>query len=101
MLRVLARQGRESVVDVTGRVVFDDQGLMVEAALAGAGIAYVIDTDASRQLASGRLRTVLEDWCPPSDGVKLYYSGHRRVPPALRAVLDVARQLAFDDVEGL
>jgi len=90
------RRGSEIAVDVAGSLALDDQDLMVEAAAAGAGIAYVVDLAAKQHLASGRLRTVLEDWCPPSNGLTLYYSGHRRVPPTLRALLDVARGLKSD-----
>ena len=86
------RHGSEIAVDVTGSMALDDQDLMVDAAAAGAGIAYVVDLAAKQHLASGRLRTVLDDWCPTIEGLTLYYSGHRRVPPALRALLDVARE---------
>ncbi|WP_420963118.1 LysR family transcriptional regulator [Brucella sp. IR073] len=89
------RHGSEITVDVPGGVVLDDQDLMIEAALNGLGIAYIMDLAAAPHLAAGRLKSVLEDWCPPSEGLKFYYPGHRRVPPALRAFIDVLRQSAL------
>jgi hypothetical protein len=34
---------------------------------------------------------VLEDWLPPYEGYFLYYPGHRQVPTALRALIDMIR----------
>ena len=67
--------------------------LMLEAVVGGAGVAYMIERNVAADLAAGRLVSVLEDWTPAFLGVCLYYSGHRHVPPALRAFLDVAREM--------
>jgi DNA-binding transcriptional LysR family regulator len=66
--------------------------LMIQAASNGLGIAYVPETFGRDLLASGRLVTVLEDWCPPLPGLMLYYPGHRHVPSALRAFIDILRE---------
>jgi len=34
---------------------------------------------------------VLEDWSPAFEGLFLYYPGHRQVPAALRALIDMIR----------
>jgi DNA-binding transcriptional LysR family regulator len=34
---------------------------------------------------------VLEDWSPSFEGLFLYYPGHRQVPVALRALIDMLR----------
>jgi DNA-binding transcriptional LysR family regulator len=34
---------------------------------------------------------VLEDWSPSFEGFFLYYPGHRQVPVALRALIDMLR----------
>lgn len=47
---------------------------------------------AAPYLKSGRLVALLQDWCPTIPGLFLYYSGQRRVPPALRAFIDVLRE---------
>jgi DNA-binding transcriptional LysR family regulator len=36
---------------------------------------------------------VLEDWSPKFDGLYLYYPGHRQVPVALRALIDMLRKV--------
>jgi DNA-binding transcriptional LysR family regulator len=88
----LSRDGRELSVEVPGRLILDHVGLMTEAALDDLGIAYVPEDSARAHLDAGRLVTVLEDWCPPIPGLFLYYPGHRHVPPALRAFIDVLKE---------
>jgi DNA-binding transcriptional LysR family regulator len=74
-------------------LTLDDSDLMVQAAADGLGIAYVPETYAQDELDSGRLVGVLQDWCPPIAGLMLYYPGHRLVPSALRAFIDVVREV--------
>ncbi len=87
------RAGQELTIDATGPVVLDDEDLMVGAAMQGLGIAYVANWAAEAALAEGRLRTVLSAWMHGSEAVAVYYPGHRAVPPALRAFLDVVRDV--------
>lgn len=87
------RAGQELLVDTSGPVVLDDEELMVDAAAKGLGIAYVADWAAERYLSEGRLRQVLRPWMHAPEDVAIYYPGHRSVPPALRAFLDVAKGL--------
>ncbi len=84
-----ARHGREWVVDVPGPLTLDHNGLMVEAAAAGLGIAYVSEQAARPLLDEGRLVVVLSEWSPPVPGLCLYYAGQRHVPAGLRAFIDV------------
>jgi DNA-binding transcriptional LysR family regulator len=85
------RAGQALTVETNGPIILDDEELMVEAAIKGLGIAYVASPAAETALAEGRLRRVLADWTPASERVAIYYPGHRSVPPALRAFLDVAK----------
>ena len=55
------------------------------------GIACTIESLADPFLRSGQLIRVLEDWSPSFDGLFLYYPGHRQVPVALRALIDLLR----------
>lgn len=86
------KHGQEIVVDPVGVLTLDDNDLMVEATANGLGIAYVPETAARDLLAAGRLVTVLDDWCPPFSGLMLYYPGHRHVPAALRALIDLLNE---------
>jgi DNA-binding transcriptional LysR family regulator len=88
-----ARHGEEIAIDPPGHLTLDDNDLMVQAATDGFGIAYVPESYARPPLDSGRLLTVLEDWCPRIPGLTLYYAGHRHVPSALRAFIDLVREL--------
>ena len=69
----------------------NDTDMAVRAAVDGLGIAYTIEALADPFLRSGQLVRVLEDWSPFSDGLFLYYPGHRQVPVALRALMDLLR----------
>lgn len=89
------RQGQELAIDAPGRLTLDGLALMVDAARQGLGIAYVPETAAAKALAEGDLQPVLLDWSPPYPGLHLYYPGHRRVPPALRAFIDVLKSVEF------
>ena len=87
------KRGREVTVDVSGALTLDHIGLMVEAAVNGLGIAYVPERAAKPYLDEARLATVLEDWCPMIPGLFLYYPGRRHVPLALRAFIEVLREV--------
>lgn len=86
------RNGCEVSVDVPGPLTLDNTGLMIEAAAAGLGIAYVPERAARAQLDDESLRMVLENWCPWIPGLCLYYPGHRHVPAGLRVFIDVLRE---------
>lgn len=86
------RLGIKETIDVKGRLTLTDQNMMVEAALDGIGIAFVPDNLAREGLQSGRLQSVLHDWCPAFPGLCLYYSGHRHVSSALLALISIIRR---------
>jgi DNA-binding transcriptional LysR family regulator len=74
--------------------------LMREAALAGAGLAYMWEEWVTEDLDAGRLVSVLEGWIPSSPGFSLYYPGRRNVPASLRAFIDVVRETKPQTGEG-
>ncbi len=86
-----ARRGTEFALDVPGTLTLDDNDLLAEAATEGYGIAYLPEHFARPFLESGRLRIVLEDWCPPIDGLALYYPSNRHMPSSLRAFIDILK----------
>ena len=86
------RDGKSRRIALDGRVMVNDMDLAVRAAVDGLGIAYTIEGLADPFLRSGQLVRVLEDWSPFSDGLFLYYPGHRQVPVALRARIDMLRR---------
>ncbi|UGB44261.1 LysR family transcriptional regulator [Frateuria edaphi] len=90
----LERRGESVTVDVPGRVLLDDPLLMRQAARAGMGLAFLSEWHIRDELARGELIPVLQDWCPPFPGLRLYYPGHRHVPAGLRALIDLVRERA-------
>jgi DNA-binding transcriptional LysR family regulator len=85
------RGGKTRTVSVDGRVMVNDPELAVRAAVDGLGIAYTLEAVAEPFLRTGQLVRVLEDWSPSFEGLFLYYPGHRQVPAALRALIDIIR----------
>jgi DNA-binding transcriptional LysR family regulator len=88
---VFERDGKSQQVAVNGPVIVNDVDLAVRAAVDGLGIAYATEAVAYPFLRSGQLFRVIENWSPAFEGFFLYYSGHRRVPVALRALIDMLR----------
>jgi DNA-binding transcriptional LysR family regulator len=85
------RNRKSRRISVDGRVMVNDADLAVRAAVDGLGIAYTGEALAEPFLRSGQLVRVLEDWSPSFEGLFLYYPGHRQVPAALRALIDMIR----------
>ena len=85
------RNGQSRNISAEGRVMVNDPDLVVRAAVDGLGIAYTVEALADPFLRSGQLVRVLEDWSPSFHGLFLYYPGHRQVPAALRALIDMIR----------
>ena len=85
------KRGAEVAVEVNGPLTVGDQDLMVEPALAGAGLAYVFEEQVAAHVEAGRLVRVLADWCPAYPGFFLYYPSRRQLPAALRAFVGFLR----------
>ena len=96
---VFQRNGKSRRISVHGPVTVNSAGLAVRAAIDGLGIAYTIEAQAEPFVRSGQLVRVLEDWSPSYEGYFLYYPGHRQVPTALRALIDMIRRAARPAVE--
>ncbi|TCD23761.1 LysR family transcriptional regulator [Pseudomonas sp. IC_126] len=85
------RRGQQLNVRVDGQLVFNTSPIMVDAALAGLGIAFLPEEEFIPHLEEGRLIRVLEDWCEPFDGYYLYYPSRRQPSPAFSLVVDALR----------
>jgi DNA-binding transcriptional LysR family regulator len=88
------KRGEAVSVDVPGQLALDDSDLMLQAALAGEGLAYLSNIATAEAIEGGRLRPVLEDWSPEFPGLCLYYPSRRNIPARLRAFIDFVRQQA-------
>jgi DNA-binding transcriptional LysR family regulator len=83
--------GREIKVRVEGQLVFNGTYQTLNAALAGFGLAYVPEDIAKPHVAKGRLKRVLEDWCPPFPGYHLYYPSRRQSSAAFALLVEALR----------
>jgi DNA-binding transcriptional LysR family regulator len=88
-----AQRTETLAIDVPGVLTLDEPMLMREAALAGAGLAYLREVWIAEDVAAGRLVKVLNRWMPSSPELCLYYSG-RIVPASLRAFIEIVRGIA-------
>jgi DNA-binding transcriptional LysR family regulator len=83
--------GRELKVRVEGQLIFNTTAQMVNAALAGLGLAYAPEGMVQPYLAQGRLKRVLEDWCLPYPGYHLWYPSRRQSSAAFARLVDALR----------
>jgi DNA-binding transcriptional LysR family regulator len=85
------RNGKTKRVSGAGSVTVNVPDLAVRAAVDGLGIAYTVETLAAPFLRTGQLIRVLEGFSPSVEPFFLFYPGHRQVPAALRAFIDMIR----------
>ena len=85
-------KGDQSVaIAVTGPLVFDDEDLVLQAALDGGGLALVANNRAAPYIAEGKLVRIMKDWTPPFPGFFLYYPHRQQQPAALAALIETLR----------
>lgn len=85
------RKDRHVNVRVDGQLIFNTSPNIVDAALAGLGIAWLPEEEFAPHIEEGRLLRVLENWCPPFPGYYLYYPNRRQPSPAFSLVVDALR----------
>jgi DNA-binding transcriptional LysR family regulator len=68
-----------------------DMEMLIEAALRGAGVAYLLREQVAERLAAGTLIELVPKWAVTHTGSFLYHPGRRQMRPALRAVIDILR----------
>jgi DNA-binding transcriptional LysR family regulator len=90
----LRKGRRELQVRVEGQLTFNGTYQMLDAALAGAGLAYIPADLAQAHVAAGRLNWVLEDWFPTYSGYHMFYASRRASSRALAIVVDALRYQA-------
>jgi DNA-binding transcriptional LysR family regulator len=88
------RDGRALNVRVDGQLTFNNSRMILRAALAGFGLAFLPEDQVQGAVAEGRLVRVLEDWTPPFPGYHLYYPSRRQHSPAFALILEALRYRA-------
>jgi DNA-binding transcriptional LysR family regulator len=83
--------GRELRVRVEGQLVFNNSRMGLTAALAGMGLAFVIEDMVLDHIKAGRLVRVLSDWSQPFAGYHLYFPSRRQQSPAFALLVEALR----------
>ncbi|QDL38706.1 LysR family transcriptional regulator [Rhodoferax sediminis] len=87
----LKKGERELQVRVDGQVTCNGAYQMINAALDGAGLAFVMEEMIQQHVAEGRLMSVMEDWCPTFPGLHIFYPSRRESTRAMVVVVDALR----------
>ena len=86
------RDGEIVKISPTARVIANNIDLEIAAALQGLGLIATFEGFLERELKSGALEPVLEDWLQPFSGPFLYYPSRRHMPAPLRAFVDFIKR---------
>ncbi|TWB46367.1 DNA-binding transcriptional LysR family regulator [Rhizobium sp. ERR 922] len=86
------RGGEKISVEPKGPFTVNRSELALRAAIRGLGVSCLPERLCRTHLETGALVSLLDDWSSSYDGLCLYYPGHRLVPPALRAFIDVVKR---------
>jgi DNA-binding transcriptional LysR family regulator len=78
-------------VRVDGQVALNDFPQIINATLAGMGLAFTLEEVVQEHIAHGRLVRVLRDWCGVFPGYYLYYPSRRQPSPAFSMIVDALR----------
>lgn len=82
------KDGRDMRVRVDGQLAFNDEDIIVQAAIDGYGLAFVMEDYVRPALAAGQLVPVLKDWCPAFAGYHLYYPSRRQHSAAFTLITE-------------
>jgi DNA-binding transcriptional LysR family regulator len=82
---------RQLRVRVEGQFTFNGSAQLLNAALAGCGLAYIPEGMVEAHISKARLKRVLADWCPPYSGYHLFYPSRRQSSAAFTLVVDALR----------
>jgi DNA-binding transcriptional LysR family regulator len=82
------RKRKHVVVETGGRLTVNDPGALLNACLAGSGIAQMLLLGAEPLIAEGRLVNLFPDWPDERFPLYLYYPSRHYLPAKTRAFLD-------------
>ena len=87
------RGDEQYVHSVDGKVNIMNADALVEAAIAGVGIIYLLDISVNRALAAGQLQPLLTDWQTSVLPVSVLYSHTRHLSAKVRAFADFVAEM--------
>lgn len=95
------RRGRDVALPVQGRLVCDDADAVLNAALAGSGIARVPSFQIRDHVREKRLEVLLEDFEAPPTQTQIAFSKHGASSPKVYAFVQFLAQSIPQDALGL
>ncbi|AXI83667.1 LysR family transcriptional regulator [Xylella taiwanensis] len=78
-------------VRVNGQLTFNTSEHVIDAALAGFGIAFLPEEEFGTHIETGHLIRMLEPWCHPFPGYSLYYPSRKHPSPAFSLIVEALR----------
>lgn len=87
------RRRKRIVVDARGRLTVNDPGALLNACLAGSGIAQMLLLGAEHLIADGQLINLFPEWADERYPLYVYYPSRHYVPAKTRAFLDFVVEL--------
>lgn len=89
------QRGNDKVqIQPKGGLTLDNANLMLDAAIAGAGLIWTSQWQVAKAISKGELKIVLLDWSFEEPALCLYYPGHRHIPAGLKAFISLLREKA-------
>ncbi|UAN60095.1 LysR family transcriptional regulator [Serratia sp. JSRIV004] len=79
-------------LEVNGRLIFNENQLLKDAAIAGLGLTQRFRAAVHKELQSGQLREVLRDFSHVAPGFFIYFPAGRHMPLKLRVFIDFMRE---------
>jgi DNA-binding transcriptional LysR family regulator len=83
-----------------GSVIVNEADFLVNAAVAGIGVTYIVEEYVAPMIDDGRLVCLLGDYSPTVSGLFLFYPSRRQNPAALRALIDFMRANAQETAKA-
>lgn len=87
------QDGGHLTLEVGGSLIFNEDRLIKDAALAGLGITQRFRGTVQRELENGQLVEVLADYAGDSPGFFIYFPASRHMPLKLRVFIDFMREI--------
>ena len=85
-------KGKPVTLKVGGNMVCNDGAVLHAWALAGKGLAWRSMWEVGGQIASGELRTVLDDYAAPGNDIYAVFAQRRHLPLRIRVFVDFLRR---------
>jgi DNA-binding transcriptional LysR family regulator len=92
--------GERAEIAVDGSLIVNDFDLVLNAALDGVGVAYLVEPMIKPYLAEGRLVRLLPHWHYACPGLFLYHPSRRQPPMALQVFIDFVKRWRRGIVTG-